>query len=621
MIRLTKTMGGLLLAMTTLVSAQLKLPKDVEMTGSVLGTMGYAGSNGDFVQSNHSLQFGFSGIFNGFYYNPNFLNFSVLPYYNQSQANSSSASLSNSSGVNATANFFTGSHFPGSVSYNYSYNSSQNIGLPNAPAFTSVGTSQGFGIGWSALLPGWPTLSVNYSQGSGNGEIYGTHESTQSSSRTFGVRSNYQWEGFNLNASYLRQSLHLKLPNYLGGPASNSDNHGDTIGLGASHNLPWNGQMFVNYTWSSFANDYEVPESVSNSSYTTNNETAAASFHPTIKLTLSVNESYADNLSGYLLQNSETAGVIPPPVNFGSSSNSFTVGGGAGYQITRYLFGSAQATYYDQSYFGATHTGTFLSGTLNYWRRLWNTFSFSAGFIDYATGQGTSATGASINGEYHNSVGLVGTVNAARRIRGWELNGAFSYIQNVQSQLITYTVSTYAYNANIHRRFSNRVQWTAAFSGSHSGFTQEPNTANHGESYSTSLYYKRIGLSGVYSNNTGVSLFGSGGLVPLPPVPGQPNPNLVYFSGTSYGGSVSFTPLRRMTVSTTYNRSLSNTVSNLIPSRNNMDLLTGQLQYRFRKIQLQAGYYMLTQGISASGAPPGTVTSYFAGVSRWFDLF
>jgi hypothetical protein len=621
LIRLAKTLGWLLLATATLVSAQLKLGDDVEMKGSVVGTAGYAGSDGDFVQSNHSLQFGFSGIFNGSYYNPNFLSFNILPYYNQSQFNSSSESLSNSSGINATANLFTGSHFPGSVSYNYSYNNSQSIGLLNVPAFTTVGTSQGFGIGWSALLPGWPTLSVNYSQGSGNGEIYGTNESTKSSTRTFGLRSNYLWEGFNLNANYLHQSLHTNFPQFLGGQESNSENHGDTIGLGASHSLPWHGETFVNYTRNSYTDNYEVPASVNNSSYTANSETAGANFHPTTRLTLSANESYTDNLSGYLLQDSGNNGILPPPVNLGSSSNSVTVGGGVGYLITQNIFGSAQATYYNQSYFGSTHTGTFLSGTLNYWRRLWNTLSFSAGFIDYATGQGTNASGASVNGEYHNSVGLIGTVNASRRIRGWELNGAFSYSQNVQSQLISYTISTYSYNANIHRRFSNRAQWSASFSGSHSGFTQDPNTANHGESYGTSFYYKRIGISGVYSNNTGYSLLGNTGLVPLPPVPGQLNPNLVYFSGTSYGGSVSMTPLRRMTVSTTYNRSLSNTVSNLIPSRNNMDLLTGQLQYRFRRIQLQAGYYMLTQGISASGNTPGTVTSYYAGISRWFDLF
>jgi hypothetical protein len=621
---LAKILGWLLLLATAqLLSAQLKLPDEIEMTGNGNVTAGYAGGYGDFQQSNHSLLFGFNGDFSGSYYDPKFLNFSILPYYNQSHANSASESLSNGSGVNAVANFFSGSHFPGSVNYNYSYNNSQSLGLPNLPAFTSVGTGQGFGIGWSALIPDWPTLTVNYSQGSGSGNIYGTDQSTESSSRTLSMRSNYNWAGFLLNASYLRQSVHTDFPLFLGGGDSNSDSHGSSLGFGASHNLPWNGQMFVDYTWSSYANNNRVPENVNTTNYTANIESAGANFRPTTKLTLSLNQSYTDNLSGYLLQGVVSNGALPPPVNFGSSSNSFTVGGGAGYQITSYLAASAQATYYEQSYFGATHTGTYLSGTLNYWRRLWNTFSFSAGVVDFASGQGGNASGGSVNGQYRNSLGLVGTVNGSRWIRGWQLNGAASYNQNVQSQLISYTLSSYSYNANVHRRFSNRVQWTVAASGAHSGLTQEPGTSNHGESYSTTLYYKGIGVSGVYSNNAGVSLLGNAGtgLVPLPPLPGEVNPNVVYFAGTSYGGSVSMTPVRRMTFSTTYNRALSNTLSNSIASRNNMDLITAQLQYRFRRIQFQAGYYRLTQGISASGIAPGTVTSYYGGISRWINFF
>ena len=45
------------------------------------------------------------------------------------------------------------------------------------------------------------------------------------------------------------------------------------------------------------------------------------------------------------------------------------------------------------------------------------------------------------------------------------------------------------------------------------------------------------------------------------------------------------------------------------------------MQYRLRRISLLAGYSRFTQGISATGVPPGTITSYYGGISRWFDFF
>ena len=92
---------------------------------------------------------------------------------------------------------------------------------------------------------------------------------------------------------------------------------------------------------------------------------------------------------------------------------------------------------------------------MNYGRKLFDMFTFSAGVVDSSTGMG------------NNNVGFIGTVNYFRSFGQWETSGSFNYAQNVQSLLITETTSYYNYNANIHRRFSSRVQWTAAFNGSH----------------------------------------------------------------------------------------------------------------------------------------------------------
>src|SRR5215469_9656638 len=183
---------GFLLA-TQFASAQVQIGDNTHMNAGGLFSVGYAGDYGDQIQSSHGLQFGASGNLSGYYYNPNFLNFNVTPYYNQSTADSSFQSLTNASGVAATANFFTGSRFPGSVTYRYDYNSTGNFGLPNTPNFTTQGTGQGFGVTWSALLPDWPTLTVGYQQGSGSGTLYGTNQESSSDQKLFNVHSSYHY--------------------------------------------------------------------------------------------------------------------------------------------------------------------------------------------------------------------------------------------------------------------------------------------------------------------------------------------------------------------------------------------------------------------------------------------
>jgi hypothetical protein len=128
-------------------------------------------------------------------------------------------------------------------------------------------------------------------------------------------------------------------------------------------------------------------------------------------------------------------------------------------------------------------------------------------------------------------------------------------------------------------------------------------------------------VTGNYTKAAGQSILTSAGLVSLPPTPGVPASNLILFNGDSYGGGVSATPLRHLTVSGTFSRAISNTFSDVTNSHNNSELFNAQLQYRLRRIGMLAGFTRFSQGISATGMPPGTANSYFIGVSRWFDFF
>jgi hypothetical protein len=612
-----RIIGLAVLVMAQLVYAQnqpqsqlpeLSIGENTKLTAGGLFTFGYSGDYGDVVSSQHGLTFGVDGRLAGYYYNPNFISFTATPYYNQSRDNSSYQSLTGASGVNTTANFFTGSHFPGAVSYRYDRNTSGTFGLTGQPNFTTVGKGDGFGINWSALVPNLPTLSVGYSQGDGSGTIYGTDEQTTSSTRLFNIRSGYQIAGFRLNAFFDRNSVNSKFPEFLSGQSESvQDSTGHDVGFGAQHALPIHGQFYANFDRSSSQSNYfsDTGQSSNASSYTDDIVNTGASFHPTEKLSLNVTENYTSNLNGYLAQSLSSNGTTEPGVTLGSGAHSSTVGGGATYQFTNFLSASSQATYYDQEYFGKSYTGTYLSGTVNYGKRLLDMFTFSGSVVDSSNGQGT------------NALGFIGNVNFFHRFKGWQTSGVFSYAQNVQSLLVTYTTSYYSYSANLHRRLPAGLQWTASFNGTRSGLTNYQGTSSQSEGYSTAFGSRKFTVTGNYTQSTGISLLGAGGFVPVSSTPGVND--FITFGGSSYGGGVSVTPLRRLVIAGSFSRAISNTIGQTI-SHNNTEIYNAQLQYHLRRIGLQAGYTRFTQGISAVGAPANT-TAYFVGISRWFDFF
>jgi hypothetical protein len=588
---------------------ELSIGENTKLSAGALAMFGYNGNYGNEVPSSHGLNLGFDGRVSGYYYNPNFLSFTATPYYNQSKANSSYQSLTGASGINTSANFFSGSHFPGSVSYHFDRNTSGTFGLLGQPNFTTIGKDQGFGVSWSALIPDLPTLTVSYSQGDGGGTIYGTDEKTDSTSRLFNVHSTYQIAGFNLNAFFDRNSLHSQFPQFLSGQSSLiQESTGHDVGVGAQHSMPFHGQFYANYSRNTSESNYfsNVGESSNFSNYTDDIVNTGVSFHPTQKLSLNVTENYTSNLNGYLSQSLSSTGAIVPGLSLGTGAHSSTEGGGATYQFTPFLSASAQATHYDQFYFGKQYSGQFVSGTVNYGKRLLDMFTFSGSVIDSSNGQG------------ENALGFVGNANFFHRIKKWRITGLFSYAQNVQSILITYTTSYYSYSANVNRRLPwLGLQWTSAFNGTHSGLSQDQGSRNHSEAYSTTLGSRRFSLTGDYTSSTGLSVLGATGLVPVTGTPVVSD--FVTFGGTSYGGGFSISPARRLVLAGSYNRAISNTVGQTF-SHNNTVIYNAQMQYHLRRIGLQAGYTRFEQGISAVGAPANS-TAYFVGISRWFDFF
>ncbi|HZL68995.1 MAG TPA: hypothetical protein VFC29_16870, partial [Candidatus Limnocylindrales bacterium] len=122
---------------------------DLSSNLSGVVSAGYSADYGNQINSSHGLSVGGSATASGYYYNPNFVSFNLSPYYGQSRANSNFQSISDSSGVNFSSSIFSGSHFPGSISYAKAYNSEGQFAVPGLPNFTTHGNSDTFGINWS----------------------------------------------------------------------------------------------------------------------------------------------------------------------------------------------------------------------------------------------------------------------------------------------------------------------------------------------------------------------------------------------------------------------------------------------------------------------------------------
>lgn len=585
---------------------------DLSMNLNGTVSAGYTDTYGSLINSAHSLTMGGSGTLSGSFYSPNFVNFNFSPYYNQSRANSGFQSIFDSSGFSFSSGIFGGSHFPGSISYAKSYNSQGNFAVPGVADFTTHGNSSTFGINWNELLPDLPTLSVGYQQGSNLYSVVGTNDNGSSDSRAFNLRSGYRLEGFNLSAFYALSASQAQIPQVLGNAqqeqTSNSDSDG--YGFGVSHGLPLHGQ------WSSSFNRSEMNSDYLGYKYngTVDSVNTTAGLQPTNKLHLQVGVNYSDNLAGLLYQSTVQSGgnVLPGFNQPQSSSHSFDLMSSASYSflpnLQSQLYAERRTQYFLGQNFGANSYGAGVS--------------YSHGLLGGSISASGSLSDNTLDHSDMNTLGFTGSVNYSRPIRGWMTSGTFSYAQNVQTLLISYTSSYYSYSGSVRRHFGSNLSWSLSAGGSRTGLTAQPSTDSTSQTYSTGLSYSHwAAATASYSKSDGQALQGGGGLVAIPLPPVVPENLLILYGGKSYSFSVSSSPIRGLTVAAAFAKANSNTNNAGLASWNNTQQFNTLVQYQFRKMYFTGGYSRLEQGFSASSTPPAMISSFYFGVSRWFNFF
>jgi hypothetical protein len=583
---------------------------DLDMKGSGLVSADYNGDYGNQMESSHGLGLGGAASLAGSYYNPNFLNFNLSPYYNQSRANSQYQSISDASGFNSGVGIFSGSNFPGSINFAQSYNSEGNFGVPGLANYTTQGDSQTFGINWGEHVPDMPTLSAFYQRGSNEYSIYGANENGSSKFQGFGVNSGYSLAGFGLGAFYSDSVSHSLIPQVLDSQGTEtSQSNSDAFGFSATHALPMHGSWSAVFSRSDFDSDLEGYGY--NGIIDTLDTNAGA--QPTAKLHLSVSADYSSNLTGTLYESLIPAGsasLLTVP-NQNQPSHSLDIMGSASYALLPNLQAQAFAERREQYFLGENFTSNSYGGGASCGRKLaGGNFNAVVNVFD-TTNDNTNS----------NTLAFTTTANYNRHIGLWNVSGAFSYAQNANTLLVTYTTSNYSFSGSASRSFG-RLLWTGSASFARSGLTNQPDTKSASQSYSTSIGYRQwITLSGAYSDSSGNGLLTAAGLTttPLPVI--VPSSVLTLYSGKGYSVGLGSSLARRLTVGASFADATSNTMNQGIGSWNQNQVATALVQYQFRQMGFTAGYSRLLQGFSASGLPPALVTSYSVGISRWFNFF
>ncbi len=569
---------------------------------------GYTADYGNQIPSDHGITAGGNGTLNGFYYNPNFLSFQISPYYNQSRTNSTSSSIADSSGLVASASLFSGSNFPGSVSFAKTYDSLGTFNVPGLPNYTTQGNSEGFNIGWGVNVPDWPQLALNYAQGTNDYSIFGTNADGSSDYHNFNAHVMYKVDGFNLNGGFVHSQTNSEYPLVLEGQQIETmNNDANSYSFGASHNLPFHGSFGANYSRSDFSADFAD----SRYSGTVDTVNSNVNLQPTARLTLGANFNYTDNLIGTLYQNIVSSGGILQQSTPSQTSSSWDASGLASYNIAKHWIMSGTFEHRDQSYFGSEYGSNALTSSLNYWNRvLGGSFSTVLSV--------TRTTEDTFN---QSTVGLLSVTNYSREFGYWDVSVSGNYFQNTQTFLVGYTTSGWGYSGQIGRRFGN-MHWNANAGGSRSLLNTSAGYGYSSQNYGTGLSLRWFGLNATYTKSSGTGLLGLNGVVVPPLQNGTILPtDVILYGGHAYGGGIGLNPFRRLTITFSYSRAFSDTLTNSVGSHNDFESVIGRLQYQYRQMFFFAGYSKFVQGFSASATPPSQLNSVYVGVQRWFNFF
>jgi len=611
----------LLFLLVAPVCAQLQVGDNTTLRLSGVAGLGWTGTY-DGVDEN-SLTYGFSGNFSGDYYDSRFLNWTINPYLNQSRLNSNFNSTSSASGVNAQANFLSNSRTPIQFAYSRDHNAEGTFNVPGSTgSYQTVGDGQTIGVTAAYLPEDWPSIQANFAHSGTSYEVIGNPGGGNSHATSVGLSSNYSLWDTMLSGSYTKSYNTNETP-LLGqnGSTLSTDNNQDSLQFSANRRITrWSDGSF-SFGRSHLNSDYQGYKT--DATYDTMSGLVSA--QATSRLNFNFHANYSSNLSAQALSGilnvpTGTAQAVTAPdtqsLNF--TSNYLNYGVSSSYNILTGLTATGSINRQSQGQPGLSDTTSTIMDTGVTWSHevLGGSFGAHYGIAHYFSPLVTIVNGQRSEQE-STFTGQNAAVSYGKRFFGFSGSGSFSSGRSLTSLLVGYIQSSYATNGSLsHDVFGWNVSGSVSYSKAQVeslSFSDSQST-----SYSLSLSHKALGLSGNYSRNHGSGLQVGNVIVPtVTPVPQY----LILFSGESYGGGISYRPLRRWTVTANYTKLKYDTATLGTFSNNSSEQFFFRSEYHYRQLFFNAGFSHLRQGFGTGNVLPTTINTVFFGVSRRFDIF
>lgn len=592
-----------MLLLSTAAFAQLEIGDNLKMTMRGDVGYGYTGSFGNTIQSNHTHGFLSNADLNGFYFHPNFINFNLHPFYDRNQSNSDSQFVTRGSGISAGMGFFSGSRFPGTITYGNSFASSSEFRIAGVPGVVGDSSGRNFGVSWSALVPDWPTLTASYTAASSESSVAGSDESSQNRSKSIMLTSGYTIAGFSLQGNLSHVNSDFETPSYLALQRLGSSSSATTYSASAGHTLPLHGSFSLG--WSRSNSSTEKGDEWSSTNYTFSN-----SFIPWHRLSLYQNASYTTNLTAALSQ-AVVNGAYVSGVKSDNSSHGLYYSAGASYALG---YGFNVGGYYNrrwQTLMGKQYEDSQYGGNVNYNHssRLFGLLYFGIGVVDTASKMGNNGAGINTN------VGL------SRKFGRWDTSADFNYFQSIMTLGTIQATSNYSYGGSVRRRVNEDTQFGGSVRLAHSGMVVNEGSGNGSQSMSGFLGWKKYNFAGSYSQSSGSAVLTSTG--ELRPTPNGPifTDDVMLFDATSWSVSGSTRLFRRISVTAGYSKFNSSTAHDSDSRINSGNRYNFRTEYRLRKFSFVGGFGRTNQEVSTIPGGPRVINSFYLSLSRWFNVF
>lgn len=422
----------------TFASAQVQVLPEMPITASGSVSTAYVHSNTE--GGLDTLNLGLTGDINGYYYNPNFLQFQVSPYYDLGREFSETEFVTGGKGVGATANVFAGSSFPLSISYHRAKTSEATYNLLGSPGgIGGDGTSQDFSVNWTLRLRRLPTLQLAYLKNDGDFTVLGTDARGDSHGAGYSISSTYSLLGFALVASYDSNNLAQMLPDlFTSGGASSIDTKQKNLRFGINRNL-WHSSYFdasaSRAHWTSDATGKLEDRTFDSASVGINTRV-------TSEFSTSAHVNYSSDLTGMRIasllsgsQPADTGGLFPFALTSESRFKTLIYSEGASYSPGhgfRFQASAQQGTGSDTS--GSTTDTSTINGQVNYMRQLFGgslSASYGFGLADTTFQLNNAAALSTVSGATSwsgTTIGHSGTLAYSHQVGArWGYTGSFHY--------------------------------------------------------------------------------------------------------------------------------------------------------------------------------------------------